>query len=159
MALKIPRCARCSGACALETLPSISGEHGPLKLTVLEVPVFACAKKHKFPVHRDFMLWLIQEIRAREAQIAAGKQEGMIFKKHLCGECGKELAAKPERRQAFPYELKYDELAPFKLQVEMPLYTCTGCGKEQVRSTKELHDHVAQAIVAVNDGAGFPHSG
>src|SRR2546426_797679 len=119
MALKIPRCARCSGACALETLPSISGEHGPLKLTVLELPVFACAKKHKFPVHRDFMLWLIQEIRAREAQIAAGKQEGMIFKKHLCGECG----------------------------------------KEQARSTRELHDHVAQAIVAVNDGAGFPHSG
>src|SRR5229473_1229585 len=103
MALKIPRCARCSGACALETLPSISGEDGPLKLTVLELPVFACAKKHEFPVHRDFMLWLIQEIRAREAQIAAGKQ--------------------------------------------------------QVRSTKELHDHVAQAIVAVNDGAGFPHSG
>ena len=41
----------------------------------------------------------------------------------------------------------------------MPLYKCTGCGKEQARSTKELHDHVAQAIVAVNDGAGFPHSG
>jgi len=159
MALKIPHCASCSGACELKTLPSVSGEDGPLKLTLLDLPVFACAKNHKAPVHRDFMLWLIQEIRAREAQIAAGREEGVIFKKHLCGGCGKELAARPERRQAFPYELKYAELAPFKLQVEMPLYKCTGCGKEQVRSTKDLHGHVPSAIVGINDGAGFPHSG
>src|SRR6267142_227023 len=43
MALKIPRCARCSGACELKTLPSVSGENGPLKLTALEMPVFAQA--------------------------------------------------------------------------------------------------------------------
>ena len=159
MALKIPRCAKCSGACELKALPSVSGEHGPLKLNVLEMPVFACPKNHKTPVHRDFMLWMIQEIRAREAQIAAGKEEGLLFKKHLCGACGKELAAKPERRQAFPYELKYEELKPFKVEVEMPLYRCTGCGKEQIRSAKDLHGHVAPAIVGINDGAGFPHSG
>jgi hypothetical protein len=159
MALKIPRCAKCSGACELKALPSVSGEHGPLKLNLLEMPVFACPKNHKTPVHRDFMLWMIQEIRAREAQIAAGKEEGLLFKKHLCGACGKELAAKPERRQAFPYELKYEELKPFKVEVEMPLYRCTGCGKEQIRSAKDLHGHVAQAIVGINDSAGFPHSG
>ncbi len=159
MALKIPRCARCSGACELKALPSVSGENGTLKLTVLEMPVFACAKNHKLPVHRDFMLWLIQQIRAREAQVAAGKEEGMIFKKYLCGGCGKELASKPERRQAFPYELKYEELAPFRIQLEMPLYKCTGCGKEQMRSTKQLHDHVAQSVMGINDAAGFPHSG
>ena len=159
MALKIRHCARCSGACELKTLPSVSGEDGPLKLTMLDMPVLACAKNHKAPVHRDFMLWMIQEIRAREAQIAAGKEEGLLFKKRLCGACGKELAAKPERRQAFPYELKYEDLKPFKLEIEMPLYKCTACGKEQIRSTKELHGHVPQAIVGVNDGAGFPHSG
>jgi len=159
MALKIPRCAKCSGACELKALPSVSGEHGPLKLNLLEMPVFACPKNHKTPVHRDFMLWMIQEIRAREAQIAAGKEEGLLFKKHLCGACGKELAAKPERRQAFPYELKYEELKPFKVEVEMPLYRCTGCGKEQIRSAKDLHGHVSQAIVGINDSAGFPHSG
>ena len=159
MALKIPRCARCSSACELKTLPPVSGEDGPLKLTVLEMPAFACAKNHKAPLRQDFMLWLIHEIRAREAQIAAGEEEGMIFKKHLCRDCGRELAPKPERRQAFPYELKYEELAPFKLRVEMPLYKCTGCGKEQIRSTRDLHGRVAQAMAGINDGAGFPHSG
>ena len=159
MALKIPRCARCSGACELKTLQSISAEHGPLKLTLLEMPVFACAKNHKAPVHGDFMLWLIHEIRARETQIAAGKEEGLLFKKHLCGDCGKDLSSKPERRQAHTYELKYEELAPFKVQIEMPLYKCSGCGKEQLRSTKDLHGHVPMTIVGINDGAGFPHSG
>ena len=159
MALKVPRCARCSGACELKTLASVSAEDGPLKLTVLEMPAFSCPKNHQTPVHGDFMIWLIHEIHAREAQFAAGKEEGMLFKKHLCGACGKELAAKPEHRQAFPHELKYEELAPFKLQIEMPLYKCTSCGKQQIRSTKDLHGHVAQAIVGINDAAGFPHSG
>ena len=159
MALKIPRCARCSGACELKTLPSISAENGPLKVTLQALPLFACPKDHKAPVHRDFMIWLIQQIRGREGEIAAGKEEGMLFKKHLCGACGKELAAKPERRQSFPYELKYEELAPFRLGIDMPLYKCTGCGKEQIRSAKELHGRVPEAMVGINDGAGFPHSG
>ena len=159
MALKIPRCARCSGACELKVLPSVSAEEGPLKLSLLEMPVFACAKDHRAPVHGDFMIWVIQEIRARERQIEAGKEEGMIFKKHLCGACSKNLAPKPERREAYPYELKYEELAPFKVQIDMPLYKCTACGKEQIRSIKELHGHIPMAIVGINDSAGFPHSG
>jgi hypothetical protein len=159
MALKIPRCARCSGACEVKLLPSISAEDGPLKLSMVGMPVAACAKDHKAPVHGDFMIWLIQQIRAREPEIAAGKEEGMIFKKHLCGACGKPLAPKSERRQAYPLELKYEELAPFKVLVEMPLYKCTGCGKEQIRSTRDLHKHVPMAIVGINDSAGFPHSG
>lgn len=159
MALKVPHCPRCSGPCELNTLPSTSGEDGPLRLSVSRMPVFQCAKGHRVPVHGDFMLWLIQEIRAREAQIAAGKEEGMLFKKHLCGACGKPLSSKPERRQAYPYELKYEDLKPFGIEIEMPLYKCTGCGREQIRSTRELHGHVPSAMVGINDAAGFPHSG
>jgi len=159
MALKVPHCPMCSGACELRTVPAVSGEDGNLKLTLRDLPVFQCPKNHKVPVHRDFMLWLIQEIRARESQIAAGKEQGLIFKKHLCDGCGKELGPKPERRQAYPYDLKYEDLAPFKLEIEMPLYKCTGCGKEQIRSAKDLHGHVPPAMVGINDAAGFPHSG
>src|SRR5258705_11223626 len=158
MAMKIPRCARCSGARELKPLQSISAEHGPLKLTLLEMPVFTCAKNHKAPVHGDFMLWLIHEIRARGAQITAGKEEGMIFKKHLCGDCGKDLSSKPERRQAHTYELKYEELAPFKVQIEMPLYKCSGWGKEQLPATTHLHRHVPMSVFGINEASGFPDS-
>ncbi len=159
MALKIPHCPRCSGACELKTLPAASGQDGPLAITLRELPVFQCAKGHRVPVHRDFMLWLIQEIRARAGALDAGREEGLLFKKRLCGGCGKELAAKPERRQAYPHDLAYEGLAPFRLELEVPLYRCAGCGREQVRSMSELHRHVAPAIVGVNDAAGFPHSG
>ena len=159
MALKVPHCARCSGACELKSLASVSAADGPLKLTLLALPVFACTKDHRVPVHRDFMLWLIQQLRAKEGDIAAGKEEGMLFKKHLCGACGKELAGKSERRQAFPFELRYEELAPFKVEFDMPVYKCGGCGKEQIRSTKELHGRVPGVMMGINDAAGFPHSG
>ena len=149
----------CSGALEATRLPAASGEDGPLKISVRDMPVLECAKHHRAPPHRDFMLWLIQEIRAREAQFAAGKEQGLLFKKHLCGECGKELAAKPERRQTFGFELTYEDKAPFRLEVEMPLYKCSGCAKEQIRSAKDLHNHVPAAMVGINDAAGFPHSG
>ncbi len=159
MTQRLRNCPLCSGALESSKLPSVTGESGPLKLGLRELPVLECAKRHRTPVHRDFMLWLIQEIRAREAQIAAGKSQGLLFKKHLCGACGKELAAKPERCQVFPYDLSYQDLASFRLEIEMPLYKCSGCGKEQIRSTKDLHDHVPEAMVGINDRAGFPHSG
>jgi hypothetical protein len=159
MAIKLTHCPMCSGARALKALADLSAEHGPLKITLRDLPVLQCPKNHNAPVHSDFMLWLIQEIRARAGAIAAGKEQGMLFKKHLCGDCGRELAAKPDRRQAFLYDLKFEELAPFGLAVEMPMYKCTGCGKEQIRSTKDLHSHAAGAIVGINDKAGFPHSG
>src|SRR5262245_49792515 len=159
MALRIGHCPMCSGARELKTLPVASGEDGTLRITVRDMPVLQCAKNHKGPVHGDFMIWLIREIREREAQVAAGKEQGMLFKKHLCGSCGKELGAKPERQQAHPFELKFEDLAPFQLALEMPLYKCTGCGKEQIRSAKDLHGHVPAAVVGINDAAGFPHSG
>lgn len=156
---KVKHCARCSGVCELKHLESISGEDAPMKLTVHGMPALVCAKNHKAPVHGDFMLWLIQEIRTRTGQLAVGKEEGLLFKKRSCGECGRELGSKPERRQSFPFDLEYTGTQPFKLEVEMPLYKCTSCGKEQIRSAKELRGHISAAIVALNDEAGFPHSG
>ncbi len=149
----------CSGALEATRLPSASGEDGPLKIVVRDLPVLECAKHHRAPIHRDFMIWLIQQIREREPQLAAGKEQGMLFKKHLCGQCSKDLATKPERRQAYPFDLAYEDQGAFRLEIEMPLYKCTGCGMEQIRCAKDLHGHVPAAIVGINDSAGFPHSG
>src|SRR5262245_40537927 len=159
MALKVPHCPRCSGSMTMQTLAQVSGEDGPLKVTAQGMPVFACAKDHKVPVHGDFMIWLIREIKSRGEGLPAGKEQGMLFKKHLCGACGKELAAKPERRQAFPLEMKFEDAAAFKVDLDLPMYKCSGCGKEQLRSPKEIGGHAANAAVNINDSAGFPHSG
>jgi hypothetical protein len=151
-------CPLCRGAVEQQTLGSLSAEDPPLKLTVDRMPAVKCVKGHPAPVDNDFMLWLIQELRERASALPSGNESGMIFKKYLCA-CGKELASKPERRQAWPQELAYEGYPGFKAEIELPVYKCSGCGKEQLRSAKDAQKHTAQAVAALNDAAKFPHSG
>lgn len=154
----VKHCSRCSNAVEMKTLDRVSAEDAPLKLTVTGMPAAKCAKGHAAPIDRDFMLWLIQELKIRGGSLPAGEAKGMVFKKYICA-CGKELESKSEKRQSFPLDLAYQGAPAFKAELDMPVYRCTGCGKEQLRSTKELQGHTAQAIAALNDAAGFPHSG
>ena len=142
----------------MKPLERVSAEDAPLKLSVSGMPAAKCAKGHAAPIDRDFMLWLIRELKSRGAALPAGEAKGMLFKKYHCA-CGAELAAKSEKRQSFPMELAYQGAPAFKAEIEMPVFKCTGCGKEQLRSAKELQGHTAQAIASLNDAAGFPHSG
>ena len=144
----------------MKTLDATSAQNGPLKLTVSGMPVAMCRHHHKNPLDDDFMIWLIHELKDREASLPAGKEQGMlVFKKYLCGACGKELAAKSERRQGFALELAYEDTPAFRAELEMPVYKCTGCGKEQLHSLKAIQGITSQTIAAFNDAAGFPHSG
>ena len=154
----IRHCPRCSNAVEMKPLERVSAEDAPLKLSVSGMPAAKCAKGHAAPIDRDFMLWLIRELKSRGAALPAGEAKGMLFKKYHCA-CGAELAAKSEKRQSFPMELAYHGAPAFKAEIEMPVFKCTGCGKEQLRSAKELQGHTAQAIASLNDAAGFPHSG
>ena len=154
----IRHCPRCSNAVELKALDRVRAEDGPLALGVSGMPAATCAKGHAAPIHRDFMLWLIQELKARAATLPGGEAKGLLMKKYLCA-CGKELGGKPEGRRAFPFELAFEGAPAFQAELEMPLFKCPGCGKEQLRSAKEAQQHVVQAIVSINDAAGFPHSG
>jgi hypothetical protein len=158
MAIKLRPCAMCRGAVTLQKIDKVAGESGPLGIVVEGMPALKCGKGHAGPVHPDFLLWLMGELRQREAGLPAGEEKGLVFKKYLCA-CGKELPAKPERRQAWPFELAYPDAPGFKATLEMPLYKCPGCGKEQLRSQGEARKSLSLAMVAVCDRAGFPHSG
>jgi hypothetical protein len=154
----IKHCPRCSNAVEMKALDRVSAEDVPLKLSVSGMPAAKCAKGHAAPIDRDFMLWLIQELKTRGGALPAGEAKGMLFKKYTCG-CGKELESKSHKRQSFALDLAYQGAPGFKAELDMPVYKCTGCGKEQLRSAKELQGHAAQVIAALNDAAGFPHSG
>jgi len=158
MAIALKNCAMCRGKLELASIEKVSGESGPLKLAVYGMPAGKCAKGHAAPVHQDFLLWLLHESRDRlGAVLPAAEAKGMLFKKYLCS-CGQELPGKPEKRQAFPSELQYEDAPAFKVEFEVPVYRC-GCGKAQLRSLDELRKGLADAMVDVCDRAGFPHSG
>ena len=151
-------CPRCSSAMAATTLGKLSAEARPLVLRLSGMPAAKCTKGHAMPVNRDFMLWLIQQIKARAAALPGGEAKGLLIKKYVCA-CGKELGGKPDGQRAFPFELAFEGTPAFHAEMELPVYKCPGCGKEQLRSAKEPQQQVAQAIVSINDAAGFPHSG
>ncbi len=158
MAIALKNCAMCRGKLELASIEKVSGESGPLKMTVYGMPAGKCAKGHAAPVHQDFLLWLLQEARGRlGAVLPAAEAKGMLFKTYLCS-CGKELPAKPENTQTFPSELAYEGAPAFKVEFEVPVYKC-GCGKAQLRSLEELRKGFANAMVDICDRAGFPHSG
>jgi hypothetical protein len=150
-------CPRCSNAVQLAVLGAVSAEDGPLKISVEGMPAAKCAKGHAAPFDNEFMVWLIHALKDHAGTLAAAEEKGMLFKKYVCA-CGGELAAKPERRQAFPVDLSPEGAPAFKGAIEMPLYKCGGCGKEMLRSRKQAQGHVAQAVATLNDAAGFPHS-
>lgn len=158
MAITLKNCSVCHGSMQLKLLGALNVDEKPLVMKVNGMPVGECPKGHHAPVHRDFMLWLIQQLREREARIPAAEEKGMVFKKHYCS-CGKELSAKPEARKAFPFDLVYQGAPTFSAELEMPVYRCPTCGKEQIPSQKALHGAIAPAIASLNDAAGFPHSG
>jgi hypothetical protein len=142
----------------MQVVERLSSANPPLRLTALGMPVAKCASGHAFPVDDDFMLWLIQELKDREGTLAAGEEKGMLFKKYLCA-CGRELAARPERTQSFPLDMSYEGAPAFKVELEMPVYKCAGCGKEQLHSHQAVRGKTSYAIAKLNDAAGFPHSG
>jgi len=151
-------CRVCGGEMALGTVDA-SGSDGPLKITVRGMPAGKCPRGHAVPADDEFMLWLIRELKERAGALPAGTESGMlVFKKYLCA-CGKELAAKSEHTQAFPLDLQHEGLPAFKAEMEMPVFRCTGCGKDMARSHNAIRGHTAQAVARVHDAAGFPHYG
>lgn len=159
MTAKAKHCPRCSNALEPATLERVSAGEAPLKLNMLGFPVLQCAKGHAAPVHRDFMLWLMREVRDKcVPQVPGGEAKGMIFKKYHCA-CSKELPAKAERAAKFPFDLAFEGAPAFKAELEVQVAKCPGCGKEQAHSGKDLLGAVPGVVAALNDAAGFPHSG
>ena len=79
MATKPKVCARCSGAMNPATLDKATAADGPLRLSLLGAPVFSCAKGHRAPVHREFMVWLLHELRDKHAPaIPGGEAKGSM---------------------------------------------------------------------------------
>ncbi|HEX9182302.1 MAG TPA: hypothetical protein VF876_03500 [Burkholderiales bacterium] len=141
------------------TLEKVSAAEAPVRLSLLGLPVFACAKGHRSPVHRDFMVWLMRELRDKQVPaIPGGEAKGMLFKKYHCA-CGAELPSQAAREASFGFELAYPEAAPFRGEIAVPVYKCGSCGKELARSAKEIAGATPAAVAALNDAAGFPHSG
>ena len=146
MATKPRACGQCRRETSPTSLEPVSGEEKSLTVTLQGMPILACPSGHKQFVHPEFPIWLLEQLVEKDVpKLPAGEAKGMLFKKYHCA-CGAELPAKPERQQAFPIEVRLRDLAPFKVELTVPMYKCGKCGKEQAHSLKELQERAPAAL-------------
>ena len=87
-------CERCGNAVEMKPIGNVSAEDKPLTLRVSGMPAARCAKGHAAPIDRDFMLWLIHELKNRGGALPAGNPlrrpvEPRQHRHHVWGPAGR----------------------------------------------------------------------
>jgi hypothetical protein len=150
-------CARCKAETETTLVDVATGEAKPLAIAIHGMPVLACPKGHRQFVDSEFPRWLLEHLlKEDEARLPAGKETGMIFKHFNCSECGAELAPQPDHRHTFTADVSLQDLAPFKVELTMPVYRCQKCEKEQIHSLKEVWKHTPEALAHAFQAAEIP---
>ena len=138
------------------TLAEFSGDEASLRITLRDMPALRCSHGHTYFARPDFPSWLMQHlVEEDEAKLPASHPRGLLFKRYACHDCGKDLARTEDHRHSFDVPLAYPDVAPFRVQISMPVYRCTGCGKEQLHSLAELRKLTPAALVHAFKGAGI----
>ena len=148
-------CNQCHAETRITIVNFADGEDAPLRIRLKEFPLRACPEGHRQFVRPEFPLELLQHLTEQdEPELPAGEEKGLILKKYLCESCHEALEAKPDHRHTFPIEVELEDLDPFGVDLTMPVYRCSACGKEQLHSLKEVRKltpaAMAHAFLAAN---------
>jgi hypothetical protein len=127
-----------------------------MRIALRGLPVLACGVPHRHFAGREFPLWLLDALVDGEIpKIPAGETKGLLFRKHVCGGCGAQLALPGEERRTFSFSLAWKQTPAFTVDVTVPLYRCAGCGREQAGSREELAKLAPNALVHAFKAAGL----
>jgi hypothetical protein len=158
MATKLRVCVRCRSATNLQRLGPVSGEVKGLLVTVHGLPVLTCSNGHRQFIHREFPLQLLERLVDKdEVELPAGEEKGMLFKHFYCKACDAELLPKPDHRHTFTIDVSFPDIDSFRIDLTMPVYKCSGCGKEQLHSLKEVQSRTPAALVHVFQASEIGH--
>ena len=150
-------CDRCHGDTELTCVDSVDGEADPLRITLKNLPLLSCHQDHHQFVRPQFGAELLTHlIQQDEPELPAGEEKGLFMKKYLCESCGEELEPKPDHRHTFSIEIELDDIDPFEVDLTMPVYKCSGCGKEQLHSQKEVVRLTPEALAHAFEAAHIP---
>ena len=100
-----PICNQCSTPMHPQSIGTISGEDGILKVSVSDFPALVCERGHRHFIARDFPMKLLEKLaECDKTGLASSKKQGLLFKKYHCVKCGEPLGAEGEPR-AFGFEV------------------------------------------------------
>lgn len=155
--MKPTTCHQCHAETEITTVNFADGEADPLRIRLKEFPLRACPEGHRQFVRPDFPAELLRHLTEEdEPELPAGKEKGLIMKKYLCESCGEALAPKPDHRHTFSLQIELDDLASFGVDLTMPVYKCSACGREQLHSLKEVRKLTPTAMAHAFEAARIP---
>ena len=150
-------CNRCRAETEITIVNFADGEADPLRLRLKEFPLRACPEGHRQFVRPKFAVELLQHLTEEdEPGLPASEEKGLIMKKYLCESCGESLEPKPDHRHTFSIDIRLEDLDPFCVDLSMPVYKCSACGKEQLHSLKEVRKLTPAAMAHAFEAADIP---
>ena len=132
-------CSKCKGEMTMTSLEPFQGEEGGLTLTIHDMPCLVCAQEHKRFIHLGFAAELMDRVMSADAysNIPSAATKGFFKKHYHCPDCAAELPESPtgEKTQEVAAALK--DAQPFKVVIRVPVFKCSGCGRECIHSAAE----------------------
>ena len=140
-------CSKCQGAMSEKLLDPFEGEEAGLKLTIRSMPAVVCDQGHKRFVYPEFAALLMDFMMEPEnfKFIPGAVKKGLFKKRFHCPGCDKELPESPTGSQTREVPVEIRKAEPFKVQFDVPVFKCGGCGKESIR-TEETAQLAFKAI-------------
>jgi hypothetical protein len=150
------KCYQCRRSTSMEVLGPVSGEETQLTMTVHGLPVHVCENGHRQFTHTKGALQrLLRLADEGGAPLPISREQGRLFKRRVCSDCGEGVERDSRRWQTFHIEMQLTELPPFGIDLTVPVYRCRGCGKGHVRSSKDIREHAPAALVRALRAAGI----
>ena len=141
-------CRECGSEIAIKTLDSFSGAEGSVTVIVDGMPAMVCTRNHKRFLYAEFAPLLIDFVAdpKRIAPQPPATKRGLIRKHYHCSGCDAELPAASSKTHERALDALLRNAAPFKVHMQVALYKCARCGREQVRSNEELAGDAFKAL-------------
>lgn len=141
-------CKACGSETKVTTLGAFRGEEGPVAVMVSGMPAVVCANDHKRFINPRFVNQLMDFVADPEkvAPQPPAVKRGLFKKRYHCNGCDAELPATPAKKSECALDASFKGAAPFKVVVEVALYKCEGCGREQVLSNEEVATGAFKAV-------------
>jgi hypothetical protein len=153
-----PVCRQCSADIESKRLGRVEGEDGGIKTALVGVPIVECTNGHKrFPTP-EFPLELIQRLLKVDGIVTAppAVEKGLFRKHRHCPACGKALAGESASSSSARADLDLPDAEPVAAEVAVPLYRCTGCGKDATLPESALARGIMQAVANAFRSANIP---
>lgn len=141
-------CRQCGENATLGALEELSGAAGTVELTIHRMPARICPQDHRHLPSPEFAARLMDYLGdAEHVGIPAAHRRGWFRKRSYCTGCQCELDATAAKVSTITIGVRLQDLAPFDVDLRLPVCACPHCGLEQTPDGKLYVDQVPVALV------------